>query len=98
MDNVSLALSSVLMIAFVLMLAPSVIRMNKGVALRNAAIWVGLFCLLALAYKQVGPGQDDGAPDQVMQDQMDTGSQNLPDEGEQPEAIDQDQNFEPPRE
>lgn len=102
MDNVTLALSSIVMIALVIMIAPNILRRNKGVALRNAALWIGIFCLLALAYKHLGPGsqlmtgpQDDpaaitdGRPMDDLPD--DAGQHPTPD-------IDQDQGFQPPRE
>lgn len=100
MDTVTLTLSSLVMIALVIMIAPNILRRNKGVALRNIAIWVGIFCLLALAYRYVGPGKqlvlnldspaslsDSLGPDATEVD--------VP----QPTVdLDQDQGFLPPRE
>lgn len=57
MDKVTLILSALISVAFLLMIAPGVFAMNRGKILRNIALWVAIFLGLALAYQHVGPGQ-----------------------------------------
>ena len=59
MDNtITLIISGIVMTGMVLLISPRVLAANKGVALRNIAIWVGIFLLLTLAYKTIGPGKE----------------------------------------
>lgn len=62
MNQVSLALTAVLMLAMALMMLPSVIAMNRGKMLRNIAAWLAIFALLGLAYKTFGPGREAQPP------------------------------------
>jgi len=52
----SLIFSALMMLAFVLMLAPNVLAINRGKLLRNIAIWLGIFAGLGLVYNTFGPG------------------------------------------
>ena len=54
-DKITQILSVFMALAFMLMMAPNVIAMNKGKALRNIAIWMALFAGLGLIYKTFGP-------------------------------------------
>ncbi len=56
MDKVSIALSALVSVALVIMIAPRVLAANRGVALRNVALWVAIFLGLALFYRHFGPG------------------------------------------
>jgi hypothetical protein len=58
MSKTTIILSVVITMCFVLMMAPSVLRMNQGKALRNIALWLGIFCALGLFYKTFGPESD----------------------------------------
>lgn len=57
-SNTTMIVSGIVMTGMVLLIAPRVLAANKGVALRNIALWIGIFLLMALAYKTVGPGKD----------------------------------------
>ncbi len=66
MDNISMILSGLLLTTFLILLGPSVLRMNKGRVLQNIALWVAIFCVIGIAYRTVGPGKDlSPAMDQV---------------------------------
>ena len=56
MDPTYQIISAIIGTGIVIMLAPRVLASNRGVMLRNIAIWVGIFLLLALAYRSIGPG------------------------------------------
>lgn len=62
MDNVSSILSVLLSLAMIAMFAPSVLRLNRGRALRNAALWIAIFLALGLAYRTIGPGATSPLP------------------------------------
>ncbi|MDX9689239.1 MAG: hypothetical protein EOM37_00330 [Proteobacteria bacterium] len=55
--NISLIVAGIILAGFVLMIAPGVLLRNRGVILRNIAIWLGVFLLLAVAYRTIGPGK-----------------------------------------
>ncbi len=56
MDKISIALTTLLMLAMVILMAPRVIMLNRGKFLRNTAIWLAIAVVLALGYKNFGPG------------------------------------------
>ncbi len=56
-QTITLIVSSLVGALMVILIAPRVLAANRGVALRNIALWVGIFLLLSLAYKVVGPGR-----------------------------------------
>lgn len=56
MDPTYQIISAIIGTGIVIMIAPRVLASNRGVMLRNIAIWVGVFLLLALAYRSIGPG------------------------------------------
>jgi len=58
MDTTGQILSGLFGVAIVLMIAPNVIRLNRGKMLQNIALWLAIFLGLALAYKTVGPGKN----------------------------------------
>lgn len=62
MDNVTLILSSLLSIAMLILIAPNILRFNQGKILRNIALWLAIFCGLALAYQVIGPEKIRGKP------------------------------------
>jgi hypothetical protein len=45
-------------LAMLAIIAPGVYRMNRGVTLRNIGIWIAIFTLLGLFYKNFGPESD----------------------------------------
>ena len=55
MSHTSLLLTSLMMMALVIYLAPGVVALNRGHILRNVALWLAIFLGLALVYKYVGP-------------------------------------------
>jgi len=58
MDTTYQIIAGVISVGIVLMIAPRVFAMNSGKVLKNIALWVGVFLLVAVAYKTVGPGKD----------------------------------------
>jgi len=56
MNKLSLILSAVVMIAMLVVIAPGILAINRGKALRNIAIWLGIFAALGLFYQNFGPG------------------------------------------
>lgn len=56
MNKVSMILTGLLMLTMVAFMAPSIIAMNRGKALRNIALWLAIFLGLALFYRSFGPG------------------------------------------
>ncbi|MDD3182136.1 MAG: hypothetical protein PHD48_04950 [Alphaproteobacteria bacterium] len=55
MDTTSQILSGLFGVAIVILIAPRILAVNQGKILRNMALWVAIFLLLALAYKNFGP-------------------------------------------
>jgi hypothetical protein len=55
MSRTTLILSALMTIAFILMMAPNVIAMNKGKVLRNIAAWLAIIVALGLIYNNFGP-------------------------------------------
>ncbi|MDD2326380.1 MAG: hypothetical protein PHW63_10380 [Alphaproteobacteria bacterium] len=104
MDTTAQILSALIGAGIVIMIAPRVLASNRGVALRNIAIWAALFLLLALAYTQFGPHEQaavttnstapSAAPDSTNNDSV--GDVDLPpDNGAD---IKDDEEFSPPNE
>ena len=58
MNKLALGLSAIMLLAFVLMMAPGVLARNRGNILRNLAIWLAIAVVLGLAYQYFGPGKD----------------------------------------
>jgi len=56
MNKISLALSAILTLALVVIIAPNIFAMNQGKILRNIAIWLAIFVGLGLIYQNFGPG------------------------------------------
>jgi len=56
MDNtITIIVSAIVMSGMVILIAPKIFAANKGVILRNIAIWIGIFLFLALVYKIIEP-------------------------------------------
>ncbi len=55
MSTVSIVLTSLLTITLVVLIAPSVIAMNRGRVLQNIAFWLAIVLALALFYQTFGP-------------------------------------------
>ncbi|MEJ0062378.1 MAG: hypothetical protein WDO70_04040 [Alphaproteobacteria bacterium] len=55
MDQVSIWLSILWMMTMAAMMTPGILRLNRGKALRNAALWLGIVLTLALFYRAFGP-------------------------------------------
>lgn len=58
MDNTTMILSSLFTVTILIMVAPSILRINRGRILQNIALWMAIFLGLALAYQTVGPGKN----------------------------------------
>jgi hypothetical protein len=56
MDKISQALTALMLLGLALMMAPNILRMNKGKTLRNVALWLAIFAGLGLIYQLFGPG------------------------------------------
>jgi len=55
MPHLSMILSGLLMMAMVVVVAPSIFALNRGHILRNTAVWLAIFVVLALIYTNFGP-------------------------------------------
>jgi hypothetical protein len=51
MEQTNIILSSLVSILLIVMLLPSIAKLNHGVLLRNAALWLALFLSFGLIYK-----------------------------------------------
>ncbi|MFY9288237.1 MAG: hypothetical protein WAO98_07015 [Alphaproteobacteria bacterium] len=92
MDKTSAILTAIMTLALVILIAPNVIAMNRGKALRNIALWLAIFAGLGIIYKTFGPGSNQplfNGPG-MMQSEQDT---TLPMPGD-----DGSQGFTPPKE
>lgn len=65
MDTTYQIIAALVGAGVVIMIAPRVLARNKGRILQNIAIWVGIFLLLALAYKTVGPGKNQSTTQEL---------------------------------
>lgn len=68
-DKVSLILSAVLGIALVILIAPGILALNRGKALRNIALWLAIAVGLTLVYRATHPeaistpaGEEEAVP------------------------------------
>jgi|GEM_PF-1967461 len=58
MSTTSIVLSALLTVTLLIIIAPSILAMNRGRILQNIAIWLAIMLVLALAYQNFGPGKD----------------------------------------
>jgi len=58
MDTVTLILSGLFTLALLIMISPSIFRINKGKILKSTALWLAIFLALGIAYQTIGPGKD----------------------------------------
>lgn len=56
MNEASIALLALLGLCLVVMIAPRILKMNKGQILSKVAMWLAIFLALGLAYSLFGPG------------------------------------------
>lgn len=56
MNETSMALMALMGLCLVAMIAPSILKMNKGKALVRVAMWLVIVLALGLAYSLFGPG------------------------------------------
>lgn len=104
MDKLTIWLSLLTAVAMALLIRPRVFAFNRGVALRNLALWLAIFVLLGWIYKAFGPfgtAIEDPVRTPVAEDQDATVGGNgrpvikLPTSPESAEDSDQ---FNPPQE
>ena len=88
MNKTSIILSALITITMVIMIAPSILRLNQGKVLRNAAIWLAIFLLLGLVYQNFGPNLTKHSV-------LENSDANAPANGEQSGS---DQGYMPPKE
>ncbi|MGE3623628.1 MAG: hypothetical protein AB7H77_07150 [Bdellovibrionales bacterium] len=92
MQTVTIILSGILMLALLGIMAPGILALNRGRALRNIAIWLAIIAALGLYYYNFGPGKNaamQGAP-----------AAEVPGSTAAPPAVDRnngDQGFTPPK-
>ena len=55
MSTTSIVLSALLTLTLVILIAPSVLALNRGKILRNIALWLAIVLALALVYQNFGP-------------------------------------------
>jgi hypothetical protein len=63
MHNLGITLTALMLLGLVIFMAPNILALNRGKALRNIAIWLAVFVVLAFLYQNFGPGR--GAPMQT---------------------------------
>lgn len=98
MDTTSQILSGLFGVAMVILIAPRILAINQGKILRNTAIWIAIFVLLALAYKNFGPPEQNQAgqftASSSSQESDDAATKDIP----SPEVqINEDNGFSPPQ-
>jgi len=96
MNKASLIITALLMLTMVIYMAPNVIAMNQGKALRNIALWLAIFLGLALIYRTVGPGSPH--PLFNLPQAMMGMSREPPAESATPDKTPDNQGFTPPKE
>jgi hypothetical protein len=57
MHNVGIALTALMLLGLVAFMAPNILALNRGKILRNIAIWLAIFVVLAFLYQNFGPGR-----------------------------------------
>ena len=103
MEQWTLWLSILTGVVLILLIAPNVIAMNRGRALQNIALWLGVVVLLGWIYKAFGPfGTMAESPllsgkvgDHSVEEEL--GDQAVP-ESFGTEPADQPERFDPPQE
>ena len=55
MSQTSIIITSLMMLAMAVFLAPNIFALNRGHILRNIALWLAIFLGLALFYQNFGP-------------------------------------------
>ncbi len=58
MDTVTLILSGLFTLALLIIIAPSIFKINKGKILKTIALWLAIFLALGIAYQTIGPGKN----------------------------------------
>lgn len=102
MNNISVILSVLITLALVVVIAPNIIAMNRGKALRNIALWLAAFLLLGLIYQNFGPESNtplfrvNGFSQPIPHNDLSSRPEEE-DKNEDPSAKG-DQGFSPPRE
>ncbi len=76
MHNIEVTLTALMLLGLVIFLAPNVLARNRGKILRNIAIWLAVFVVLAFVYKTFGPGHGMGGFSGAMQEQPPPDSNN----------------------
>jgi hypothetical protein len=94
MNTPSIVLSSLLGLALVLLIAPSVIAMNRGKTLRNIALWLAIVFALGLVYQNFGPERSPLSSLPATQNGDASDDQQM----DQTATPIEDQNYTPPRE
>ncbi|MCL2505351.1 MAG: hypothetical protein FWE93_03775 [Alphaproteobacteria bacterium] len=54
-DNISIVLTSIAFMLLLVYLAPNVIAINRGRMMQNISLWLLVFVVLGLIYKNFGP-------------------------------------------
>ncbi len=78
MNTVSIVLTSLLTVTLVVLIAPSVLAMNRGRVLRNIALWLAIALGLALFYQTFGPFETARFARQTLQE-PESEAESLPD-------------------
>ena len=57
MSTLSIALTALLTLTMVVLIAPNILALNRGKVLQNIALWLAIVLALALIYQLAGPGK-----------------------------------------
>lgn len=103
MDHVSIVLYALLTLALAIMIAPSVIRLNRGRMLQHIALWLAIVLALAIAYQafHISDKADGkagwGAPVSLHGSDKNSGGDDV-DDSQTDSGKREDQGYTPPRE
>jgi hypothetical protein len=98
MNTVSMVLASLLCLALVVMMMPSVAAMNRGKTLRNIALWLAIVLAIGLVYQHFGPGKAALTVTESTAQPADDDKAAEPADNQAPATGDDNQSYTPPRE
>ncbi len=100
MEQWTLWLSLLTGVVLIMLIAPNVVAMNRGRALRNIALWLGVVVLLGWVYKAFGPFETMAErpllTNKAMEEEL--GDQPVLDEQYGSEPTEKPESFDPPQE
>ncbi len=96
MDTVSMVIVGLLGALIIFQISPGIIAANRGKMLRNIALWLAIFLVLALVYRNFGPGKHEEIMPQSISSEESVDKSEV--QEKEPEQTLNEDDYTPPRE